>query len=278
MSEAGIGAGQSDAVFAHWLQRWGLTPDGAPFSSLAGRLLPVRQAGAAAILKVSHSAEEIRGGALMAWWGGDGAARVLAREGDALLLERATGPRSLAEMARGGEDDAATRILCAAGERLHAARSAPPPATLVPLETWFRQLWPTADAQGGLYAKSAAAARALLAAPQEVSVVHGDLHHGNVLDFGDRGWLAIDPKGLFGERSYDYPHIIMNPDVETATAPGRLARRVQVIADAARVDPRRLLQWIVAYAGLSASWTLGDGHDPWRALAIGEIAAAELGV
>jgi streptomycin 6-kinase len=136
-------------IFAPWLARWGLTPDGAAFASLAGRLLPVRQAGAAAILKVSHASEEIAGGALMEWWGGDGAARVLAREGDALLLERATGSRSLAEMARGGDDDAATRVLCAAGERLHARRPAPPPATLVPLETWFRQLWPTAEAQGG---------------------------------------------------------------------------------------------------------------------------------
>jgi streptomycin 6-kinase len=108
--------------------------------------------------------------------------------------------------------------------------------------------------------------------------VHGDLHHGNVLDFGPRGWLAIDPKGLIGERSYDYPHIIMNPDVETAAAPGRLARRVQVISEAARVEPRRLLTWIVAYAGLSACWTLGDGDDPWRALAIGEIAATQLRV
>ncbi len=272
-----MASGEAD-VFAPWLARWGLTPDGAPFASLAGRLLPVRQAGAAAILKVSHSSEEIAGGALMEWWGGDGAARVLAREGEALLLERATGARSLAEMARGGADNEATRILCAAGERLHAARSSPPPPTLVPLETWFRQLWPTAEAQGGLYARAAAAARALLAEPREVSVVHGDLHHGNVLDFGERGWLAIDPKGLIGERSYDYPHIIMNPDVETATAPGRLARRVEVISEAARVEPRRLLTWIVAYAGLSASWTLGDGDDPWRALAIGEIAAAQLGV
>jgi streptomycin 6-kinase len=264
------------SAFEPWLSRWGLTPDGAAFASLAGRLLPVRQAGAAAILKLSHASEEIAGGALMEWWGGDGAARVLAREGEALLLERATGPGSLAEMARGAEDDEATRILCAAGERLHAPRPAPPPASLVPLQTWFRQLWPTAEAHGGLYAKSAAAARALLAEPREVGVVHGDLHHGNVLDFGDRGWLAIDPKGLIGERSYDYPHIIMNPDVETATAPGRLARRVEVICEAAHVEPRRLLSWIVAYAGLSACWTLDDGHDPRHALAIGEIAAAEL--
>lgn len=271
-------AAATDPTFAPWLARWGLTPDGAPFSSLAGRLLPVRHAGAAAILKVTREHEEIRGGALMEWWGGDGAAQVLAREGEALLLERATGSRSLEAMARGGEDDAATRILCAAGDRLHAPRPQQPPATLIPLETWFRQLWPNADAQGGLYAKSARAARALLDDPREVSVVHGDLHHGNVLDFGTRGWLAIDPKGVFGERSYDYPHIIMNPDLATATAPGRLARRVEVISEAARVDPRRLLQWIVAYAGLSASWTFDSGGNPSHALAIGEIAAAELGV
>ena len=271
-------AALSEADFQPWLTRWGLTPDGAAFPSLAGKLLPVRRAGEAAILKVSHAPEEIAGGALMAWWAGDGAARVLAREGAALLLERAMGARSVAEMARGDEDDEACRILCAAGARLHAARNAPPPPSLVPLERWFRALWPTAEARGGLYAKSAAAARVLLDAPGPSCVLHGDLHHGNVLDFGPRGWLAIDPKGLFGDRGYDHANMICNPDVETASAPGTLARRVRIISDAARIEPRRLLSWVVAYCGLSASWTLGDGADPWRALAIGEIAAAELEV
>jgi streptomycin 6-kinase len=265
-----------DADFEPWLTRWRLTPDGAGFASLGGRLLPVLHEGTAAILKVSHAPEEIAGGTLMAWWAGDGAARVLAREAEALLLERATGPRALAEMARGGEDDEACRILCAAGARLHAPRAAPP-ASLVPLETWFRALWPTAEARGGLFAQSAAVARALLDDPQPPCVLHGDLHHGNVLDFGPRGWLAIDPKGLFGDRGYDHANMACNPDVETATAPAALARRVRVISAAADLEPRRLLGWIVAYCGLSASWTLGDGDDPWRALAIGEIAAAELG-
>ena len=266
------------ADFEPWLTRWRLTPDGAGFPSLAGRLLPVRHEDAPAILKISHAPEEIAGGALMAWWAGDGAARVLAREADALLLERASGARSLAEMARGGEDDEACRILCAAGARLHAPRAASPPASLAPLAPWFRQLWPTAEARGGLFAKSAAAARALLDDPHGACVLHGDLHHGNVLDFGRRGWLAIDPKGLFGDRGYDHANMVCNPDVETAVAPGALARRVRIVSEAADLEPSRLLRWILAYCGLSASWTLGDGDDPWRALAIGEIAAAQLGV
>lgn len=35
-------------------------------------------------------------------------------------------------------------------------------------------------------------------------VPRGDAHHSNILDFGERGWLAIDPKRVTGERYYDY--------------------------------------------------------------------------
>src|ERR1700722_3019341 len=100
------------ALLQPWLDRWRLTPDGAAFTTRFGsHLAPVIQGGAPAMLKVAGSEEERRGAALMAWYGGDGAARVLAHEGEAILLERATGARSLADMARGGSDDEATQIL-----------------------------------------------------------------------------------------------------------------------------------------------------------------------
>lgn len=229
------------------------------------------------MLKVAFNQEEREGAALMHWWAGDGAARVLAWNGPALLLERATGERSLAAMTEAGEDDAAVRILCAAAARLHAPRAAEPPAMLAPLPIWFRQLEPTARAHGGVLAHSALAARKLLAAPREPCVLHGDIHHDNVLDFGPRGWLAIDPKGLFGERGYDFANTFLNP-WPAAAAPGRLQRRLQVISEAGRIERARLLQWVLAYAGLSAAWTIGDGGDPWRALRIAEIAAAEAGL
>jgi streptomycin 6-kinase len=46
---------------------------------------------------------------------------------------------------------------------------------------------------GGVLTKSATAARDLLAVPQNVAPLHGDIHHGNILDGDERGWLAIDP-------------------------------------------------------------------------------------
>ncbi|MCI3131401.1 aminoglycoside phosphotransferase family protein [Phenylobacterium aquaticum] len=265
-----------DARLDHWIARWALEPDGEAFASLAGRLRPVLWRGQAAMLKVSTAPEEIAGGALMSWWGGDGAAKVFAREDDALLLERALSPDALAQMARRGDDDAACRILCAAGARLHAPRPAAAPSGLIPLDQRFRALWPVAEARGGAYRRSADLARALLAEQAGPCVLHGDLHHGNVLDFGPRGWLAIDPKGLLGDPGYDYANIFCNPDIETALAPGALERRLACVAQASGLAPVRLLQWVVAYCGLSAAWTLSDGDDPWRALAIADAAAALL--
>jgi len=227
------------------------------------------------MLKVAMEAEEKLGGRLMTWWNGEGAARVLAHNGDAFLLERAVGGASLAELARNGRDDEASRIICGVVARLHTPRSGSPP-DLVPLTQWFRELEPIAAKHGGLLVHAATTARGLLAAPREAAVLHGDIHHGNILDFGERGWLAVDPKGLAGERGFDYANVFCNPDDTIATAPGVFAGRVEVIAEAAGLERKRLLQWILAWAGLSAAWLLGDGASPHTALRVAALATAEL--
>ncbi|MCZ0733695.1 aminoglycoside phosphotransferase family protein [Phreatobacter sp. AB_2022a] len=257
------------------VERWALAPDGEPIVTRSSRLLPVLQGGRPAMLKVATEPEEKWGAGLMVWWDGIGAARVLAHEGDAILIERATGSRSLADMARHGEDDRASRIICETVARLHAPRQAPPP-DLVPLSVRFRALLSTGA--GGMFARCADAARLLLAEPRDVVPLHGDVHHGNILDFGDRGWLAIDPKRLEGERGFDHANLFCNPDHAIALTPGRLARQADVVARAAHLERRRLLHWILAWAGLSAVWLIEDGATEHVAptLRIAEIAAAEI--
>ena len=263
-----------------YLSKWDLIPDGSPIVTNISRLLPVRHRGEPAMVKLSTDEEERSGGVLMEWWDGDGAARVLARDDDALLLERAEGTASLAGMARTGRDDEACRVLCAVAARLHAPRPRPLPE-LVPLAHWFRELEPAAAAHGGILVRCAATARSLLAEPREVGVLHGDLHHGNVLDFGARSWLAIDPKRLVGERGFDFANIFTNPDLDdptrpVATVPDRFARRLQIVAEAGSLEPERLLRWILAWTGLSAAWFLGDGDSAAIDLRVAELAAAEL--
>ncbi|MDR9862223.1 streptomycin 6-kinase [Pseudomonas baetica] len=244
-------------VFEPWLQRWALVADGAPLITPGSRLLPVRLGDTPAMLKIALDIDEKHGNQLMAWWEGNGAAQVLALHEDGLLMERAMGRRSLMQMALNGQDDEASRILCTVLARLHAVRDKPPPP-LVELGPWFASLRCAAAVHGGSYALSLQTAEALLAAPQEVVLLHGDMHHDNVLDFGARDWLAIDPKRVRGERGFDYANLLCNPALPTASNPERFRRQVEVIVEAAQLDRHRLLQWVLAFAGLSAAWFLED--------------------
>ncbi|WP_259756414.1 aminoglycoside phosphotransferase family protein [Pseudomonas sp. GCEP-101] len=261
--------------FERVLRLWCLTPEGEPIITPSSHLLPVRWMGRAAMLKRALDVEEQGGCRVMSWWCGEGAAQVFAYDGDSILMERAEGTHSLMHMALNGEDDQASRILCDVVRRLHWPRDEPP-ADLLGLREWFRDLAPAARRYGGLFPRCLDTAEALLASEQDRRVLHGDVHHDNVLDFAARGWLAIDPKRLYGERLFDYANLLCNPDLPTSRERTRFLRQLDVIVEHARLDRRRLLEWVLAFAGLSAAWFLDDGMAADSDLAVAHLAAAEL--
>ncbi|KVL58194.1 3'-kinase [Burkholderia cepacia] len=266
-------------MFDRYLGLWGLVPDGGPILTATGGLLPVLWHARPAMLKVATCDEERRGNALMTWWNGHGAAQVWQHDSDAILLERAQPAPSLAQLSASGHDDDTMRIACGVVARLHAHRAPEAePASVVPLHDWFRSLL-SHDVGNDVLRRSATIARELLAGPTVDEVVlHGDIHHDNMLHFGDRGWLAIDPKGLRGDRAFDYANLFCNPAHEIAVDPARFTQRVVCVADAARLDRRRLLQWILAWSGLSAVWLMEDGLPPDTRLAVAQLAAHALGL
>ena len=265
-------------MFDPYIDRWSLTPDGDPIITHSSHLLPVLWRDKPAMLKIARDIDEKFGNRVLRWWDGDGAASVYEHDDDAALIERATGPGSLLAMAMQGEDDKASRIICRAAARLHAPRAKPLPSDLVPLDRWFQELEPAACAHGGILAACAEVAAPLLADQRDQTILHGDIHHENILDFGPRGWLAIDPKRVYGERGFDFANTFCNPELPTVAEPGRLQRQLPIVCAEADLEPKRLLQWIIAYAGLSAAWFLSDG-DTKNAdsdFAVAGIAFAEL--
>ena len=258
-------------LFSPALRRWALVRDGAAIETHSSQLLPVLWQGRQAMLKLALQPEERHGGAVMAWWAGHGAAPVFAHHGDAVVMARAPGD-TLGAYALTGQDDEATRIICRIAAALHQPRPSPP-ATLVKLAVWFAGL-EAAAAEGGIFAAAWRTAQELLAAPQDETVLHGDIHHFNILDFGDGDWRAIDPKGLWGERGYDHANLFRNPSRDLATAPGRFDRHVAIVCAAAGLERRRLLAWILAVMGLQASWRPIQNAE--RHLATREIAALAL--
>ena len=259
------------AALPHWLRRWRLTPDGPPISTASSLLLPVIADGKPAMLKISRIEEEQRGSRLLALWNGKGAAVVYAIADDATLMERGGG-RSVRQLVEEGRDEEAVSIICRVAAGLHSSFTEPP-EFLVPLRTWFR---PLLEAGGRSVAlrQAADAAASLLATSGEAVALHGDLHHDNVLEFGDRDWRAIDPKGLVGDRGFDFIHLLRNPDIDAA--PGLLERRSAQVAREAGLETRRLLSWLVAFSGLSAVWLEADGDDAEPDLALMRQAQALL--
>jgi streptomycin 6-kinase len=262
------------ALFAPWLTRWNLVPDGEVIVGTWAKVMPVRCNGEPAMLKAGLTDSEASALDLLSWYEGQGAVRLLERGDTAVLMERAVGQRSLAAMARGGDDERALRVLCDTATRLHAERAIPPPPSLLPLARRFERLEPASAAVGGVLARAWDEAKLFLATAHEERPLHGDLWHDNVRDGGVRGWLAIDPKGFLGERTYDFAIMVGTPDFpDIAAELERLRRRARFVADVAELDYSRLLSTVLIDAGLYAVWSMSEAQ-PDRALAVAEIAAA----
>lgn len=260
-----------DDTLANYVRHWNLREDGAPFTSSSGILQPVLSGEVKCMLKLARREKDRRSNDVMVWWNGDGAAKILSHDHSALLMERASNKSSLVDMAKNGRDDEASGILCRAIARLH--RHQPPyPKNLTPLTSWFADLHSAPAIYGSPFTDCSRIAAGLLQDQQDIVALHGDIHHGNVLDFDDRGWLAIDPKGLLGDRGFDYANIFCNPDPATALHPGRLFKQAGIIARSAGLDLTRLLHWTAAWAGLSAAWCIADGQNPQNALQVAAVA------
>src|SRR5512146_330977 len=205
------------------------------------------------------------------WWSGEvagafegrGMTQVYEHAGGALLLERLRPGQPLTRVAINEGDAEATRILAS----LVAAMSpGPAPRHSPNVETWvdgFDRYVVSGDRriESALVAEARDTFVELAESQRDVRLLHGDLQHSNVLLDADRGWLAIDPKGVIGEVEYELGAMLRNPaerpDLFTDRA--TIERRVDQLAAELRLDRRRIVGWAFAQAVLAAIWEIEDG-------------------
>ncbi len=194
----------------------------------------------------------------LCYFDGRGVVRLLRYDEGAHLLEYAAGDE-LVTLVERGEDEKATRIIAQVIEQLHSVSQEVPRNGLIALDRWFEALFAKAetDRQAGvesIYVRSAALAERLLAGQREVHVLHGDLHHRNIRQ-SSRGWLAFDPKGMVGERTYDCVNTLCNPIMpELVHNETRLLTDAAIFADMLSLKLSRVLAFTHAYACLNARW------------------------
>ncbi|WP_059170390.1 aminoglycoside phosphotransferase family protein [Bacillus sp. FJAT-27445] len=97
-----------------------------------------------------------------------------------------------------------------------------------------------------------------LAEMGDEQLLHGDLHHENILYSQGRGWLAIDPKGVAGNPYFDLVSFLVNYINEKPDPKGLLKLRVELISKELGIDRELLLKAAIALATLFACWGIED--------------------
>jgi streptomycin 6-kinase len=250
-------------ILSDYLQRWKLRDPEPLAHSPRGDLYTAYQNGEKVVLKLLTpvGAEDEADGVLaLRYFDGEGAVRLLAYDERAQLLEYA-GDEELAELVTRGDDLAAAAVIGNLLNRLHRPQPQRPTPPLRTLRQRFDSLFSTAaqdEAAGeeSIYVRGARIAQHLLASPQRECVLHGDIQHHNIRLHPVRGWLAFDPKGLYGERLYDAANTLCNPSTarDRVLSAERLLQVSQVLADTMGAPVGRLRAYVFAYACLSASW------------------------
>jgi streptomycin 6-kinase len=240
-----------------------------------------RRADQPVVLKVIKAeGDEWRSGEVAAKFGGRGVVQVYDYAEGAALFERLDPGEPLAELTKSGRDEEATDIL--ATLLGHMAPLDPP--------DWC----PTVERWGEAFARYVASAdervpRALVEPAQRIyrdlsltqrnpALLHGDLHHYNVLSDRVRGWCAVDPKGVVGELEYEIGAALRNP-IDWPDLFAKLdvvERRLDQFGLALGIDVGRARGWCFAQAVLAAIWSVEDGNGGATSAAVLDLARALL--
>lgn len=211
---------------------------------------------------------------------GEGIVKLLQadRANGVILLERVTPGVPLSIMQN---DEEATRILASVMKRLW--KPLPANHRFITITEWTkaipRYLQQYRGTRGPLPAQLVDKAEKLftelIASSAEPVLVHGDLHHDNVLSAQRAAWLAIDPKGIAAEPAYETAAMLRNPYFKLQHLPDMknlLMRRILVLSEVLHIEPQRIHHWGLAQTVLSAVWSAEDEGRGWEhAISVAEV-------
>jgi streptomycin 6-kinase len=244
---------------------------GPPFEMSYNYVAPATFAdGTDAVLKLSPFSRDFRRElATIRHYDGHGMVRLLDSDEarGVALLERLRPGTMLAEL---DDDDRQTEI--AAGIMLQLRRPPPPDRGLLTTRDWFGSFEKHRAAHGGagplpvdLFERGEAVFDELLRSSAPAVLLHGDLHHYNILSAQRAPWLAIDPHGVVGEPAFEVGAFFGNP-FDLASRPGLpriLERRARIFAERLGLEYGRIIAWAFAYRVLSAVWSAENGGTGW---------------
>ncbi|HJN37525.1 MAG TPA: aminoglycoside phosphotransferase family protein [Gammaproteobacteria bacterium] len=193
-------------------------------------------------------------------------AEVIAEDNNMIIMQRAV-PGSTLKDYFPDNDEEATKILCASIKELHKA-SIPESHNFYHLSELFKTLDQKLDIPDEILSKAKHLRDDLLKSTTKEVLLHGDLHHDNILKNGD-SWLVIDPKGFVGDLAFEAAAYLCNPIpelLEENHARKMIENRINICSSELNIDAQRIADWLYAKSVLCWAWRLEDNLDPsyWK--------------
>ena len=258
---------------------WGLS-DVDPVPNLSYNFVAfAKRDGENVVLKIGVPHRELHSEmAALRWFDGDGVCKPLETDEEKgfILLERLKPGIMLCELE---DDDERTHIALDVREKLfrrgevfspQIGRGDPAPTDdkFIRLTDWFDELntvRPHFNGETGIFPKEiferVESFLPELLEDKNPRLIHGDFHHFNILS-SERGWLAIDPKGVMGSAGYEIGPLMLNPWgslMDGNRLKVQTLRRVDIIHERLGWERERIIQWSLAHAILSAWWDFPNG-------------------
>jgi streptomycin 6-kinase len=178
---------------------------------------------------------------------------------DAFLMEQLEPGHSLKDLVKKGEDDAATRIICHTIRGLQSNQQKR--SEFIHISELSRSLSVLKNhLDDRALSKAESLFRELTADPTHDVILHGDLHHDNILSSGPT-WKVIDPHGYVGDPVFEVGSMIYNPGdcfPHIRSIPQVVERRLHILAEELPFDSQRIKAWAFCKTALSIAWTFED--------------------
>lgn len=100
--------------------------------------------------------------------------------------------------------------------------------------------------------------------PSNEFLLHGDLHHENILYSEEKGWTVIDPKGVVGHLYLDFASFMVNHLPKNKDVKQVLNNRINRLSNLLHLDKQKLVEASFVMATLSMCWAIEDNDSYWR--------------
>ncbi|MBT4763256.1 MAG: phosphotransferase [Bdellovibrionaceae bacterium] len=254
-------------LLEHYLKNWNLSNVHKIKETDTGHIYKVDSKYGRVVLKIFTELgvkDELGGTFFLRATSGNGTVKLYKHDNKAQLMEYLPG-ENLYRYSKEGKEDEATLIFINIIKKIHSSEGIEERDKLMPLNYLFKlfdRVNPPKEL-AEIFKKAKELSERLLSTQTDEVLLHGDLHHENVLKNSEGEYVCFDPKGVIGDPSYELGTTLKNPwgypeisqDIEM------FKRRAKRFSIELNLPLDRIIGFAFIHLCLSIGWAIEDGCE-----------------